>query len=182
MSGFSKLFSSIITSTIWQEDDHTRILWLTMLATCDAEGVVEGSVPGLAHVARIPLDACRTSIEKLSAPDPDSRTKDHEGRRIAPVDGGWKILNYLKYRQKGRHSDRSEYLAMKQREYRSRERKCQQVSTLTRVDQSQPIAEAEADSAKKALVKPNGKPTPTGVRFARLASDSARLNQLNPGS
>ena len=143
MAGFSKLFSSIVTSTIWREDDKTRILWITMLALTDANGVVEGSVPGLGDMARMTTEECRASLLKLSSPDPDSRTKDFEGRRIEEVEGGWRILNYAKYRNKGRHIDRKEYLAMKNREYRLREKKCSRKSPMTSDDQSQPKAEAE---------------------------------------
>ena len=120
MAGFSKLWSSLVTSSIWGEDDKTRILWITMLATTDANGVVEASVPGLARIANITTEECRASIAKLMSPDSESRTKTDEGRRISEVDGGWKILNYLKYRERGRHIDRKEYLAAKNREYRLR--------------------------------------------------------------
>ena len=42
MNNFTKLSSAIVTSTIWQEDNPTQIVWVTMLATADACGRVEG--------------------------------------------------------------------------------------------------------------------------------------------
>ena len=42
----------------------------------------------------MPLEACIAAIDQLQAPDKWSRTKDHEGRRIVEVDGGWRVLNY----------------------------------------------------------------------------------------
>ena len=42
--GFTKLFNTIVTSTIWQEDDKTRIVWITMLAIADASGIVGASI------------------------------------------------------------------------------------------------------------------------------------------
>ena len=92
MSGYTPLFGSIVTSSIWNEDNETRLVWITMLALADCQGIVEGSVPGLAHVARVSTEECRKAIQVLSSPDPDSRTADHEGRRIHTVDGGWQIL------------------------------------------------------------------------------------------
>src|ERR1041385_3936777 len=80
-----------------------------MLAISDARGMVSGSIPGLAGVARVTVDACRTAIAKLEAPDPDSRSKAEEGRRILPVDGGWRIVNYGKYRQMLNDEERAEY-------------------------------------------------------------------------
>jgi hypothetical protein len=95
---FTKLFSSITESTVWCEPDHVRILWITMLAMSDRNGRVWGSIPGLANRARIPVESARDAIARFLAPDSDSRTPDNEGRRIEPIDGGWRLLNHEKYR------------------------------------------------------------------------------------
>lgn len=71
-----------------------------MLAMADAQGRVWGSIPGLANRARVPVEDCRTAIECFLGPDVDSRTKDFEGRRIEVIDGGWRLLNYPKYRER----------------------------------------------------------------------------------
>jgi hypothetical protein len=98
--GFTKLFSSIVTSSLWQEDNATRLVWITLLSLSDRTGFVSGSVPGLAHIARVPLEETAEALGRLSSPDPHSRTADNEGRRIEPVQGGWQILNYAHYRNK----------------------------------------------------------------------------------
>jgi len=108
MDNYTKLYKSLITSTIWREDNCTRILWITMLAVSDADGNVEGSIPGIAHLAGISIGECETSLKTLMAPDPYSRTKDHEGKRISEVDGGGIILNRAKYRDK--KAERTEYM------------------------------------------------------------------------
>ena len=90
-----------------------------MLATADAFGKVNASVPGLADAARVSVQQCRKALAKLSAPDPDSRSKEYEGRRIEEVDGGFQILNYIKYRERGRGQDRTEYF----RKYRESHKK-----------------------------------------------------------
>jgi len=99
MPNYTKLFNSIVTSTIWTEDDKTRILWITMLALADKNGEIHGSIPGLARVAGISLADAENAIGKFLSPDPYSRTPDHDGRRIAPIDGGWELLNHTKYRE-----------------------------------------------------------------------------------
>ena len=121
--GFTKLFSDIILSSVWSEDDKVRIVWITLLATSNADGFVSGSLPGLAAVARVTLTECEAALEKLSSPDPHSRTKDHEGRRIEAVDGGWLILNYRAYRD--RVSDDPNAVAVRDRVRRYRERQRQ---------------------------------------------------------
>jgi hypothetical protein len=180
MAGYTKLFSSIVTSSIWQEDNATRIVWITMLATADARGVVEGAVPGLAHIARVELDECQRALHKLQQPDPYSRTQDFDGRRIEVVEGGWRILNYVYYREKGRHRDRTDYMREYQRD-RRRRKQCKPM--LTEVDQSKPIAEAEAYTntdidntihCEKAPSKTDTPRTPEEIHF-----ESARL--IYPG-
>ncbi len=116
--GFTKLFNTIVTSTIWQEDDKTRIVWITMLAIADAFGNVFAAIPGLASVANVTIEAAQKAVSNLLAPDEWSRTKDFEGRRIEEIDGGWHILNYGKYRKMMDEEERKEYKAKWAREKR----------------------------------------------------------------
>jgi hypothetical protein len=117
---YTKLFNSIITSTIWSEDDQTRIIWITMLAIADKNGEVQGSIPGLARIAGVPVEACRSAITKFLSPDVDSRTKDDEGRRIELIDGGWHLLNHSKYRDMASDADRAEKAAIRQARHRQK--------------------------------------------------------------
>ena len=117
--GFTKLFSSILTSSIWSEDDKTRILWITILACTDRDGFCSGSVPGLAAMSRLSPTDTSTSLTKLESPDPFSRTSAHEGRRLQKVDGGWLVLNYGLYRDKERAEKRREYMAVLMRNRRA---------------------------------------------------------------
>lgn len=97
---FTKLFSSITDSTVWDEDSDTRIVWITMLAMADKDGYVGASVTGLAARARVSKDCVLAALEKFMSPDVYSRTKDHEGRRVLEVDRGWQLLNHKAFREK----------------------------------------------------------------------------------
>jgi hypothetical protein len=119
--GFTKLFSSILTSSIWSEDDKTRILWITILACTDKDGFCQAAVPGLAAMARLTVQDTATALAKLEGPDPYSRTQDYEGRRIEKADGGWIVLNHGKYRDRERVERRREYQADLMREKRRKE-------------------------------------------------------------
>lgn len=105
---------------MWLEDHVTFRVWIGLLATSDADGVVEGSVPGFANLCRVSVEEMERALERLGAPDPYSRCKEHEGRRIQAFDGGWEILNYRKYRQQGQAKEGSR--APYYREYRARQR------------------------------------------------------------
>jgi len=121
MGGYTKLFSDIITSSIWNEDDKTRVLWITMLALSNANGFVSGAPTSLALLARMSKEDCDKSLDVLSSPDPESRTPDHEGRRIERVQGGCQILNYEAYRE--RLSDDPNAVQARERMKKYRERK-----------------------------------------------------------
>ena len=154
---YTKLFNEIITSTVWGEPGHVRLVWITMLAIKDIRQEVQASVPGLAHFARVSVEQCREAIKVLESPDPESRTKDFEGRRIKPIEGGWLVLNGDKYRDKMSKEDLRRYNAGKQREYYW-EKKIKHQPVLKNTDSCRPNkffttstqaeAEAEAEAYK----------------------------------
>lgn len=95
---YTKLSSSIIYSTVWQEPDATRLVWITMLALSNHLGEVHASIPGLASAARKTIPEVEMALAAFMAPDHYSRTPDNEGRRIEPIRGGWRLLNHRQYR------------------------------------------------------------------------------------
>lgn len=91
---FTKLQRSIVTSSIWLEDAETRLVWITLLAICDRDGIARVSDKMLAHTARVSAEGCEAAIKTLMAPDTDSRDRG-DGRRIERVAGGFYVVNYL---------------------------------------------------------------------------------------
>jgi len=120
MSGFTKLFGSILDSSIWQESKETRLVWITMLAMSNREGIVEAAIPGLADRAKVTVGECEAALNRFMQPDKWSRSQEFEGRRVEAVDGGWKLLNHQKYRQKLSADERRIYKAEKQAQYRQK--------------------------------------------------------------
>lgn len=117
---YTKLFASLLTSTIWTEDDKTRIVWITLLALADKNGEVTATIPGLAKLASVPIKDCERAIQKFLSPDKYSRTKDDEGRRIEQIDGGWSLLNHAKYRELSSREEQKTAAAARQQRYRDR--------------------------------------------------------------
>lgn len=122
MRYYTKLFHAILASSVWTYDDQVRLVWITMLAMVDDEGCVYGTVPGLAHQARVSVPACEKALKLFSGPDKYSASPEHGGRRIESVAGGWRLINYKKYMEESRREHRREYLRKKQQEYRARKR------------------------------------------------------------
>jgi len=144
---YTKLFTSIITSTIWAEDDATRIVWITLLALADKNGEVQGSVPGIARLAAVSIESCRAAFVKFMSPDLDSRTKDDEGRRVEEIEGGWVLLNHRKYREMASGEDRKAQDAIRQQ--RARDKRARNSHALV-THQSPQICQAEADAHAEA--------------------------------
>jgi hypothetical protein len=169
-SGFTKLYNQIITSSIWSEDDKVRIMWITLLASADPKGYVSGSIPGMAAIARMSLPDAKRSIKTLCSPDPYSRSKENEGRRLEEVDGGWVILNYPKYRAKRDPEERR--LQNREAKRRQRERE-KNARSQQNVSQCQPTS--AQDRSQKTDTTPYSPPQGTGVElFDRFWSEYPR--------
>lgn len=91
---YSKLFASILDSSVWLEDDATRIVWLTFLAAKDGEGFARfAAIENLARRANVSVEKAQRAVEILEAPDNKSSNPENEGRRVERVPGGWMVLN-----------------------------------------------------------------------------------------
>lgn len=123
MHGYTKLFSEIITSTIWQEPNDMRVLWITMLALKGRDHVVNATLPSLAKLANISNEDCEAFLARFQQPDKYSRSQEHEGRRIEQCAGGWFILNGEKYRDKLNADDRREQVRLAVERHRAKQPK-----------------------------------------------------------
>jgi hypothetical protein len=119
--GYAKLFGSLIASSLMDEAQPTPWLFVVMLAMADRDGIVEASVPGLAHLARVPIADVQKALAVLAAPDPHSRTPTQDGRRIESVPGGWRLVNYELYRDRLSPDQKREQARLRQQRKRSRD-------------------------------------------------------------
>lgn len=95
---FSKLDEGITKSSVWSEALHVRVVWIAFLAEKDENGFVAAARSGMIRVCNVTPEQFDDAERILSSPDPESRTKDFEGRRIEKIEGGWVVLNHEKYR------------------------------------------------------------------------------------
>ena len=120
--GYTKLFSSILASSVWQEDLATKIVWITMLALKNERHEVEASLPGLAKMAGVTMAECEAAIKKFESPDKYSRNQENGGRKVERCQSGWRVLNGDYYAHLLSADERREYQREYQREYRRRGR------------------------------------------------------------
>lgn len=154
---YTKLWASIVDSTIWDEDDTTRIVWVTLLAKANRRGIVLASLPGLARCARKTIKETEAALEKLKGPDPHSRTKDFEGRRIAEIEGGWLLLNYEKHREGVDVEQALEKARLRAKNYRDRKKQ----GVTPRHAASRPVTPDSGQSRTVPPPAPSPEPTPT---------------------
>lgn len=147
VSGYTKLFHSILGSTIWSEDLPTKVTWITLLALANKDGVAEASVPGLARFAGVSVEQAESAIRKFLSPDPYSRSPENEGRRIEAVDGGWRLLNHDKYREKLSPEHIKQQAAARAQRYRDRHRD----ASVTERDESRESRQEEEEAYKESV-------------------------------
>jgi hypothetical protein len=122
---FVKLDTGILNSTLWFERDQREVFITALLMAEPREftepvpqidvGKIEytgfivppgwyGFVPaasfGIINRAGVDRESGIEAIRRLGEPEMESRSKDFDGRRMIRVDGGFLILNYMKYRDK----------------------------------------------------------------------------------
>lgn len=120
---YGKIFDSFFDSSIMDEPLHVRYALQCLIGLADAEGFVDMTVTALARRIGLSVEQTQDAIERLSSPDPLSRSSAEEGRRLVPIRDsyGWKLVNYEHYRAMAKESDRREYMRRYMAEYRSKE-------------------------------------------------------------
>lgn len=118
---FAKIFSQIFDSSIAENYRH-RHVFMDLIVLADSDGVVDMTLEAIARRTNAPMQDVQEAVEALSSPDPASRTREEDGRRLLPLDRGrawgWQIVNYQHYRKIRDEEGRREYF----REYRREER------------------------------------------------------------
>jgi len=189
---YTKLFSSIVTSTIWTEDADTCKIWVTMLAIANKHGEVQASIPGLAQISGMSLEATEIAIEKFLSPDKYSRTSDDEGRRIEKIDGGWLLLNHAKYRAMASKDEEKTATAKRQAAFRDRQKRNEKVTDSNGlvtpcngdVTENRDIAEAkaEADPFKEDILSFSIEESPKPIPQKTVSPEILRIGRiLNQG-
>lgn len=105
MSGYTPLFSSLTSGTLcgrWPDIG----LWGVVLSLADKHGVVDCTHEYISRVSGCELDEVKACMKRFCAPDPVSRSQEHEGRRLILLDEhrewGWQIVNFVRYRERAR--------------------------------------------------------------------------------
>ena len=138
---FVKLDTGILDSTLWIERECREVFITALLLAEPYElrqpteqyevrrlektgfvippgwyGLVNAAGVGIVRRALVDPEPGMVALERLGSPDPESRSQDFEGRRLIRVDGGFIVLNFMKYR------DRDYTGAERAKRYRERQK------------------------------------------------------------
>jgi len=118
---YAKIFDQIFASSI-AEDYTVRHVFMDLLVLADPHGVVDMTPEAISRSTNVPLEIVLNALQKLSQPDPRSRSTEDDGRRIMLLDyhrdWGWQIVNFVNYHKIQDQNQRRQYF----REYRRKRR------------------------------------------------------------
>lgn len=182
MSPFVKLDTRILDSTLWLDAPASRVFITALLmaepwdltepmAQIEVRGLKPtgfvvpagwyGFIPaaGIGIIRRSMLSDVEgyAALEALGSADPESRSPEFEGRRLVRVDGGYIILNFIKYR------DRDYGAADRMKRLRERKKTETVTPNVTPVRPNVTQAEAEAETETEQNAERREKAPSTGV-------------------
>jgi hypothetical protein len=160
---FVKLDCGILDSTLWFERECREVFLTALLMAEPFElkeptpqicvnslaltgwivpvgwyGFVSAAGVGIVYRAGVAQEVGIEALIRLGEPEKGSRSPEYDGRRLVRVEGGYIILNYIKYRE------RDYTMAERSRRYRQRIASRRDV-TVSRRDITQAEVEAEVD-------------------------------------
>lgn len=162
---FVKLDCGILDSTLWPDAD-ARAVFITALLMAEPfelktptpqiavedlsetgwivpsgwYGFVPASGTGIVNRACMDRKLGMLGLVRLCSPDQDSRSSGFEGRRMARIDGGYLVLNFIRYRDR-------DYTA-KDRSRRYRERKASLRRDGVHVTRDEPVTSRNVTHAE----------------------------------
>ena len=179
---FGKIFSSMYEGSLhgkWQ----AIVTFQQLIVLANQHGEVDRSLPALASTTSIPLEILETGIRQLLEPDPESRSKEEEGRRIVLMDPsrswGWRIVNYKHYREMRSAEERRAYLRQAKRDQRARDKAVDNIDRQHRSTKSTKAVSSKQEAgsstakgrARATEAEDPGEGEPAPVRAAPLDDD-----------
>jgi hypothetical protein len=118
---YGKSFASMYVGSMRGAGLHVFGVWNYCIANCDAKGEVEINADIVAFLLGCEAEQINKALEFLMSPDPNSRTKDEEGRRLLRLGQfSYKLVNHRHYQAMRTAEERREYFTNWKRAKRSK--------------------------------------------------------------
>lgn len=103
--GYTPAFDTIYTGTLYGKWP-TAAVWASLIPLIDSKGEINLSPEAISGMTGWPLELLVKGLAALEEPDPRSRSKAEDGRRLVRLDPdrdwGWRVVNHGIYREKAR--------------------------------------------------------------------------------
>lgn len=180
---YNKIFTKILDSSIWLEADPTRIVWITMIAAMDEDGMCHfASVENLARRAVVDVEKAKEAVRVLESADSNSCDPEHDGRRIERVPGGWLVLNAKKYKELVTRVVAREQTRQRVARYRQKQAGCNAPVTVSNdsVTPSETVSVSESVSTDVGQTRSGSpaKPAPEPTAKKRFLPDADWIQSL----
>jgi hypothetical protein len=187
MAGYTPVFDTVFDGTLCGKWPVLPV-WLSILPLADWRGHIDMTPEAIAARTGWPMDLLLQGIEALCAPDPRSRSKGEDGRRLVLIDDrrdwGWRVVNIQVYRDKASGQDQVDdgRNAAKVRRYKERHRQTpkdtgRHRATLPDTADTYSDSNTDSDSDKKAEV-PDTSSGGVGGKASRKRSAEPRGSRI----
>ena len=108
---FGKVFASCFTGSMSGSGSDMFAVWAYILANANKDGSIELNPKIMAVAIGMPEASVQKVLTKLQQPDPNSRCKDEDGKRL--IKSGeffYEIVNYVTYRDIQNIRHRNDYM------------------------------------------------------------------------
>jgi len=146
---YAKIFNSLFDGSM-RGHSNLILVFVNLLCHADEDGIIDRHWRAIADETGLDEQTVRQAITELESPDPDSRTRTNEGRRLTRIDPerewGWQIVNFQHYRNLRTAEERREYM----RNYMANKRCKQSVNTCKQNVSTLANTETETETETKA--------------------------------
>ncbi len=178
---YGKAFRSMYTGSMVGAGAHVFAVWGYVIANCSRDGHVELNPILVSAVIGCTADDVNNAVEVLTRADPDSRNKEHEGKRLVQEAAFLYFApSYAIYREIRDDDDRKAYMREYMKQYRARKHAVNSVSVgKPQLAHADADADAEVDieakdqklehaaQPKRATRIPADSPTEADLEWAR---------------
>ena len=137
---YGKLFEQMYKGSMIAAGWEALIVMQQLVILADRHGEVEMTPQAISNTTTIPLDIVAKGLQVLMEPDPMSRSKAEEGRRIVLLDPdrpwGWSLVNYQYYVELASKEDKRRKDAERLAEKRNENNNSQDVAKCRSMSQS----------------------------------------------
>lgn len=117
---YGKLFASAFSGSMVGSGLNVYAVWAYVIANTKTDGLVEINPPILAAILGCDVGEVNSALKHLLSPDPISRNKQHEGRRLIQRSTFvYEVPTYLEYRAIRDEDGRREYMRKYMADYRA---------------------------------------------------------------